>query len=863
MKHHSKRWCVAMLASMSLAATGTLAGHATADPDQVADRPGSTSSDQSVVFGQGHRPEDAGVMLRTAAVSGTVLAGDFDGDGVADRAVLSTEFHDGEAKGDATCWVDFELSGALGHASQGVLMKFVDSRDAYNQGACLYSAVTDFNGDGAQGVTFFEENGQSHWQSDSDMAPREVNIGGIQVFDDLMKVGWERELSFADVSGDGKTDIIAATAFHPDWGTEFEVMVTPDNGVPTGEPLSVSGNGIYQTTGNVDPTHSGAQIIYRGIPETLDPVQGEGVPKKWCMVNAMYPVSGDRRAIIAPVGEYLCPADDIEVGVHNGKPAVAVGWLNYQDGRLRIDDIGDFATIHQADANGVFHQVTDYPAPVARRDRVKLTTGSHMSGCVPVLDNDLNTLGARVRIISEPSRGAAEVKERHQQCIDYTWQHSGGGTDELEYVVEGPGGVSAPQRLIIEAEGEMPPAPVAHDDAFTLDPVSSYNNECLQVQENDDNAMFSTINIVTEPEHAFLDVRRQRDGSACVFYDRLGFGTEPDSFSYTLTHMGRTSAPATVAITMNEDLPAPQAVNDTISWAYSEAAPGEFYLLDNDKHVHGAKVEIIKPPQHGTIKQPYRVDGKYEYVPNVAVVESDSFEYEITTGGGTSRATVTLTRVGEMPAAPVAVDDRIEVEPWRQGSRYAIGLDLLENDEVTALGAVNIVSQPSIGSITNGSNGVNYLVPDGPFDEVKETSFTYSLSNVAGTSAEATVTLVLLPKPDLPQPIAADDRIILAYGGNEQGCIPVLGNDTHVIGGKGTQPQRSDVVIVSQAKIGHVFVGDAGQDDRCITYLRAPGAVGDDEFTYKVVTGFGESNVARVRVVMQGTPPAARAALFF
>lgn len=740
MKCPVKRMGVAVVAATSLAVTGALVGHATPDDAETVDEGGAA------VTAEGAQPVDATVMLATEHFEPGTLTGDFDGDGVADRAILTTELHHDRERPEATCWVDFELSSAESGARQAV-RSWAHSWDAFRRGACLGYTVTDFNGDGKQGITVFRH---GYWLRSgfSDMVPGEVTVDGIQPLSGLPDAIEENFLHFGDVTGDQKTDVVASIPGHPDFGATFDVMITPDDGNPSVDAPTVTSDGIFATIGDVDPARPGGEVIYRGAPEDVEDGDEGDDANKWCTVNVMYAPSGDRRAIIGQESENICPASDIEVGTHNGQPALAVGWADITERSWRTWKKGQYSTIHQADANGTFHKVTDYPAPVAQRDRVKLTTGSHRSGCIPVMGNDLNTLGARIRITGGPSLGVAEVNTRSTPCIDYTWQHSAGGTDELEYVLEGPGGTSEPQRVIIESVGDMPPAPVAYDDSFSQDPAQGGSTTCHPVQANDENAAFSTVEVATKPDDGIVEVLELPDGSSCVFLNRYNLNTEPATFTYTLTHMGRESEPATVTITMNDGLPAPEAADDMIDWPYTESVPEAHDLLANDTNVAGARVTITRQPEHGTVKTVGDRPGIYEYLPNAVAVESDSFEYEVMTGGGTSRATVSVSRSGEMPALPVAVDDHVELEPsiyWPRRDRLETRLDVLGNDQVTALGAVNIVSQPSLGEVEVFDDRVFYSLPEGPTSETRETSFTYTLTNVVGVSEEATVTIVLLP----------------------------------------------------------------------------------------------------------------------
>ena len=186
---------------------------------------------------------------------------------------------------------------------------------------------------------------------------------------------------------------------------------------------------------------------------------------------------------------------------------------------------------------------------------------------------------------------------------------------------------------------------------------------------------------------------------------------------------------------------------------------------------------------------------------------------------------------------PIARSDTVQTTPGT-----AVTIAVLANDIGTGLAIIG-VGQPSQGTVVlTADQRLTYTPPAG-FQGV--TSFTYTIRDAEGLTAQATVTVSVMP-PNKP-PVANDD--VAAGVAGTTVVIPVLANDSDPDGDPLT------IVAVQAASQGSLSV--AG--DQTIRYLPRAGYQGEDGFTYTVGDGRGGTARAAVRVavVAPNQPPVA------
>jgi hypothetical protein len=373
--------------------------------------------------------------------------------------------------------------------------------------------------------------------------------------------------------------------------------------------------------------------------------------------------------------------------------------------------------------------------------------------------------------------------------------------------------------------------PVGTEDAYQVQETEVLIVTAPGVLKNDHdpdgNELTARMTVSPQNGQLVLD-----PNGALVYRPAEGFVGE-DGFTYVAEDGQAVSEPVRVVIRVTAGNTPPVANDDSYRLVQDETlstpAPG---LLDNDEDEDGDSLSatLESPPDHGTLE--LKDDGSFTYTPAPGFSGEDRFTYRASDGKASSApAQVTLIVVAAN-AAPVASDDAFEVQEDELLVVDAPGI--LENDadpEAQPLEII-LVEMPRSGSLELGQDGGFEYTPNADF--FGEDSFTYQVSDGELESAQALVTLRVLPVNDAPQ--AFDDEAVLPPGGAVE--IEVLANDL----GLGDAPLS--LALVSPPANGSVeLLEDA------IRYTPIEGWPGEDAFEYAVTDADGESSQARVSIV--------------
>ena len=168
--------------------------------------------------------------------------------------------------------------------------------------------------------------------------------------------------------------------------------------------------------------------------------------------------------------------------------------------------------------------------------------------------------------------------------------------------------------------------------------------------------------------------------------------------------------------------------------AANVAAPG---VLSNDSGPSALSAVLLQAPLHGALT--LLSSGAFSYTPARNFNGVDQFEYAAVDGNGRSGpATVTLT-VTPVNDAPTAVDDGVRF--WRIAAfRISVLANDSDVDSAVAPGTVTVVTFPTKGSVSVGTDGVIVYSPRKGFSG--QDSFTYRVADDRGAwSNVATVRL--------------------------------------------------------------------------------------------------------------------------
>ncbi|MEP0870270.1 tandem-95 repeat protein, partial [Trichocoleus desertorum AS-A10] len=431
-----------------------------------------------------------------------------------------------------------------------------------------------------------------------------------------------------------------------------------------------------------------------------------------------------------------------------------------------------------------------------------------------------------------PSRGSLT---NNNGTFTYTPNANVNGTDSFTYVVsDGNGGTAlGVVNLTINSVNDGPP--VANADSVTTDEDTA--SASFNVLANDTDTEGDLITLLSNTQPANGSLTSAGDGTF-VYTPRANFNGS-DSFSYTISDGNGGVASTTVRIIVNSVQDPLVANNDTI--ATNEDAQLSFgsNLLtanDNDGDGDPFSINTFSQPTQGSLSR--NGSGTFTYTPNANFNGSDSFTYTIrdNANGGTASATVNIV-VNSTNDAPIAGNDAIAVN---EDTPTLITIDptLLSNDSDPDEDVPFITSfaQPGRGSLVDQGDGTYLYTPNTNISGTD--SFTYTISDGRGGTANGVVNLTIAPVNDAPT--ARND----AYTVNEDTRLSitatngVLRNDTDIDG---------DRLIVSvsetnSAQGGTVVVNNNGS----FTYQAPTDFSGTDSFTYTVADPTGAISSATV-----------------
>ncbi|MBI2709271.1 MAG: tandem-95 repeat protein [Actinobacteria bacterium] len=482
---------------------------------------------------------------------------------------------------------------------------------------------------------------------------------------------------------------------------------------------------------------------------------------------------------------------------------------------------GDSFTYTLSDGNGrtatATVTVTVRARPVASADSATVYVGATVD--VSVLANDTvdGGLSKSVTGVSTPSNGTATVNG--DGTVTYAPAPGYTGGDSFSYTLSD-GTLTSTATVTVTVRAR----PSAADDSAS---VYAGDSVTVEVLGNDtvDAGLAKSVTAATTPGNGTAVV----NGDGTITYTPAPGFTGSDSFDYTLSDGTRTAtARVTVAVRAQ-----PSAGDDAVSLHTGSSV--DISVLANDTVDAGFSRAVTgaTTPANGTAV--VNGDGTITYTPAPGFTGSDSFDYTLSDGTRTATATVSVT----VWAAPVATGDSATTD-----MATAVTVDVLANDSVdpSLTASVDSVGTPGNGTaLVNGDGTITYT-PDAGFSGTD--SFTYTLSDGAGSTDTATVSVTVRP----PAPVAVNDTATGTYGQTLTVAAPgVLSNDsgTAVTAALSTAPAAS---------AGSATVAADGS----WTFTPAVGFVGTASFSYTITDGFGRTSTATVTVTVP-RPAAPRA----
>ena len=379
-------------------------------------------------------------------------------------------------------------------------------------------------------------------------------------------------------------------------------------------------------------------------------VEEDGRMRMEVLVNDDDPDSGDRIRVISVSAPGHGQAQVVDAGA-------AVEYApdpNYHG--------PDRFTYVVADAGGLADtatvEVTVTPVndgPEAADDQA--TTPEDEAVEIPVLDNDADLDGDRLRVLSASpaGHGTAEVAP-DGRSVSYVPDPNYYGPDRFTYVVADPDG------LVDTASVAVTVTPVNDGPAAADDQATTPEDEAVEIPVLDNDADLDgdrlRVQSVSRAGHGTAEVAP--DGTNVTYTPDPNYHG-PDRFTYVVADPDGLADTAAVEVTVTPVNDAPEAADDQATTPEDEAV--EIPVLANDADLDGDRlhVESVSPAVHGTAE--VAADGtNVTYTPDPNYHGRDRFTYVVADPGGladTATVEVTVTPVNDGPTAVGAIPDQL------------------------------------------------------------------------------------------------------------------------------------------------------------------------------------------------------------
>ena len=643
--------------------------------------------------------------------------------------------------------------------------------------------------------------------------------------------------------------------------------VSPPSG-PVSQVVTVSGTGFSTTPGNNTVTFgaAGNGTVTAASATSLTvttPAVGSGAANLTVTVNGQTstnsvaytfidkPIAANKPGVVIPYGSTGTPIDlsaSITGGPHSsiaigtaashGTTSIAGDVVTYTPtaGYFGTDSFTYTATGAGGTSNvaTVSLTVATPTAPTVADKNAAIPYNS--TGTAIDLAPSIGGVYSTVAVATGPQHGTVTIAGT---VVTYTPTTNYYGADSFTYTATGPGGTSAPATVTLAVA--TPPAPVAANKSGVGVPYAS-TGTAIDLSTSV-TGVHSSIAIGTAPAHGTVTIA----GDVVTYTPNPATYYGADSFTYTATGPGGTSAPATVSLTVATP-PAPTVANKS-GVAVPYASTGTAIDLSTSVTGVHSSIAIGTAPAHGTVTIAGDV---VTYTPNPATYYgADSFTFTATGPGGTSApATVSLTVA--TPAAPTAANKSGVAVAYNSSGTP---IDLAPS--VTGVhNMLTVVTAPAHGTTAVNGDVVTYTPTSGYFGA---DSFTYTVSGPGGTSAAATVSLTVATPPP---PNAGPGTSTVAGSTTTAGTSVQINLSALVTGvydsiQLASQPAHGTVTLSGGAGPSLTPVAAAPTSPYIATYTPAANFAGADSFTYVAVGPGGASAPGTVTITVVGQVPVA------
>jgi hypothetical protein len=315
-----------------------------------------------------------------------------------------------------------------------------------------------------------------------------------------------------------------------------------------------------------------------------------------------------------------------------------------------------------------------------------------------------------VAVGTQASNGTATASGT---SITYTPTNGYFGPDSFTYTATNDDGTSAPATVTITV---LPQPPVAN--AVTA-PAVAFNSSNNPITLNITGGVPTSVAVGTQAGNGTATA----SGTSITYTPNAGYHG-PDSFTYTATNAGGTSAPATVSITVNPAAPIANAVSATVA-ANSTSNPITLNITGGPPASVAAGAAA-----HGT---PTAVGTSITYTPTAGYSGADSFTYTASNVTGTSTpATVSVTVTPPiLTLSAIATTGTAATTAYSSTITASLGTAPYEFEVTSGALPTGLTLDPNSGAITGTPAAV------GPFN------FTVTATDVYGATGSQAYTVTI------------------------------------------------------------------------------------------------------------------------
>lgn len=520
-----------------------------------------------------------------------------------------------------------------------------------------------------------------------------------------------------------------------------------DGSLPAG--LAISSDGMLSGT----PTSAGTFNFSIKVTDSSRATGPFSATQAYSMTVA-YPPPPRTPSITGPADGALLAQSLVNISGTSAPGSTVTVYIDgSQAGATSSDFSGNWTYRHSSPLSEGSHSVyaiaSDAYGQTSERSASSTFTVDTIGPAAPVIlspANDSVLVPGSITVTGTAEAGASVAVRLNGSIDGTTFSNAAGGWSyTTPSLAAGDYAISA---TATDAAGN--PSPVSAARSVTLASAPTVQDVTAPVPYNTATAIdlssaiggfYTSVAIGAAPAHGTVSVL----GSVVTYTPATGY-YGPDSFTYTATGIGGTSAAATVTLTVLP--PAPPQVSSppavTVAGATTAGATSASIELATSVSGVYSSLALVSSPAHGTATLAGNV---VTYVPALGYAGADSFTFQAQGPGGTSNlGTVVIT------VQPTAAVPQARTAAASDGETITVDLTAgATGGPFTGAAIVSVSPAAGTASIIEGGTAGNrtYAARINVADHFNGALVVrYTLSNAFGASKAATITVNVTARPD-------------------------------------------------------------------------------------------------------------------